>query len=403
MIAQFKERFQQFLHRTFPRSHDFLMARFDEIERKLTALDEIERKLTVVTGQLQNSYKLPLWSLDVLAHGLIWPNHGQYLQACDEAYQELSLVSNFNEFTVDVPTVVCVARNEEQRLPIFIKHYQKLGVKSIHIIDNNSSDKTAEIARSYASVTLWKADASFERAAHGQAWRGAIVRRHGIGHWVLNLDADELFVYDEMDVKNISHVQDWLISAGIERLYTPMIDIYTDLPLNEGCIIDDKMRLLFDGKIKDGRPPYARQQSLYGADLVGGPRSRMMASIGETSTPWLSKYALARWDAATAYANHHYPYPFDRNPKHYFAALLHLKLLGDFPSRVKNAVIEKQYWNEAADYKSYQRWLTSSLDNKLASDDYSVEYIGPQSLIAAGIIDPAPWRTARHNSGAVSD
>jgi len=368
---------------------DLVMARFAEMERKLTA----------VIGKVWNSDQL--WCDDVLAHGLVWPNHGQYLHICDEAYQELSLVSKFNEFTIDVPTVVCVARNEEQRLPIFIEHYQKLGVKSIHIIDNNSIDETAEIAQSYSSVTLWKTNASYARAAFGQIWVGALVRRYGIGHWVLNLDADELLVYDEIDVKSLSDVQAWLISAGIERLYTPLIDIYTDSPLNEGCIIGDEMRLLFDGKIKGGRPPYARQQSLFGADLVGGPRSRMLASIGETSVPWLNKYALARWDAATAYACVHYPYPFDRNPRDCFAALLHLKLLGDFASKVKNAILQKEHWKEAVEYKSYQCWLNSSPDNKLVSDDYSAEYIGPRSLIAAGIIDPAPWRTACQSGGAV--
>lgn len=352
--------------------HDLVMKRFDEIEH-----------------------------YDVLAYGLVWPSHGQYLQACDEAYQELSLVSKFNEFTIDVPTVVCVARNEEQRLPIFIEHYQKLGVKSIHIIDNNSIDKTAEIAQSYSSVTLWKTNASFACAAFGKIWVGALVRRYGIDHWVLTLDADELLVYDEMDVKSLSDVQYWLMSAGIERLYTPLIDIYTDSPLNEQCLSYDGMRLLFDGRIRDGRPPYVRQQSLFGADLVGGPRSRMMASIGETSVPLLSKYALARWDAATAYANCHYPYPFDRNPRDCFAALLHLKLLGDFALRVQNAILEKEHWQEAVEYKSYQRWLNSSLDNKLVSDDYSAEYIGPRSLIEAGIIDPAPWRTACQSSGVV--
>ena len=331
------------------------------------------------------------WCDDVVGHGSLWPNLGRYQQECDDAYKELTLVSSFHDFSLDVPTVVCVVRNEEQRLPLFIEHYLKLGVKSIHFIDNNSSDSTPDIARSYPEVTLWHTTASYGRSAFGQLWVGALVRRHGLNRWVLNLDADELFVYEGMDIENISIVQEWMVSTGTRRLYTPLVDVYADLPLNGNTHFKNELKLYFDGKKNNSSSPYIQEHSIFGNIMTGGPRVRMMSSIGETGAPALQKYALSLWDSTTAYANVHYPYPFEQNPKECFAALLHLKLLGDFVTRVHNAVFEREHWNEAFEYQLYQRWLYDSEEKKLISDEFSTEYEDPHSLVTAGIIKTAPW------------
>jgi glycosyltransferase involved in cell wall biosynthesis len=332
------------------------------------------------------------WSDDVLYDEFNWPNHGKYLRACDEAYKEMARISDFNEFTADVPTVVCVARNEEERLPTFIDHYIKLGVRSIHVVDNDSSDRTAEIASSYSNVTLWKTSSSYARAAFGQKWVGALARRFGINRWVLNVDADELLVFDGMETKGLSDFQNWVSDSGAERVYTPMIDVYTDPDQNGHEVDGGRVKILFDGRVVNGCSPYTRERLPFGPHLVGGPRMRIMASIDEKRIFWLDKFALARWDAETAYANVHYPYPFGRNPRDCFAALLHIKFLGDFASRVNNAVLEQQHWNGAAEYKSYQRWLTSSRDSLIS--EYTTGYLGPQSLLAAGIIDKVPWKSS---------
>lgn len=338
------------------------------------------------------------WHVDALAFGDRWPNHTSYLRACDNAYKQLTCVSGSGEFTSDVPTVVCVARNEERRLPAFIAHYKKLGVQKLHIVDNASSDRTAEIALSFTNVTLWRTQDSYARSAFGQLWAGALVRRHGLNNWVLNLDADEFLVYGGMDTVSLGDVQAYLSATGAERLFTPLIDIYPDeVDADISVAFDDTSKCFFDGNIDDDQFSYRFEQTRFGPRLSGGPRSRMMSAIGKTEFPWLSKFAMAKWDSATAYANVHFPYPFDRNPGEAFAALLHLKLLGDFPERVASAIQDGEHFNAAAEYKSYQKWLRSDSIAALYSADHSRRYEGPQSLLDAGLIEFPPWGVAHQS------
>jgi hypothetical protein len=334
----------------------------------------------------------PVWCDDIIQMGgLHWAKHADYLRACDAARAELAPVTAFGAFTDNTPTVVCVARNEEHRLPVFIAHYRKLGVARFHIIDNASTDRTAEIAGAEPDVTLWSASGSYARAGYGQLWVGALARAYGLGRWVLNLDADELLVYPSMESTPLSAVQAWATQAGVEHIFTPLIDVYTDTPLDRHAPVDIEHGLLFDGKVTNGRSPYTRQELIYGADLIGGPRSRILAEIGYAFPPWLSKHALARWDAKTAYANVHYPYPFDRNRLDRFAALLHLKLIGDFATRVQTGITENEHWDGSSEYKRYDQWLCAQATKTLVSEIHTTAYTGPTSLISAGIIDPAPW------------
>lgn len=322
-------------------------------------------------------------------HPTIWFNHADYLRACDEAYRELTLASPFRSFSHDVPNVVCVVRNEERRLSNFLHHYRSLGVASIHIVDNGSSDRTAEIALGDPIVTLWQTHSSFAAGGYGQLWSAAIVRRHGIGTWVVNLDADELLVYVGMDSRGLDQLQSWLERAGYERLFTPLVDLYCREWSNKVPDGDQGMSqdLYFDGRTEFGRS-YQLKDGPYGPVLLGGPRARMMSSIGEDS-PWLSKFALAKWDETTAYANHHFPYPFNRNPRTCFAALLHFKLLDDFEQRVSQAIREGQHWKVAIEYHAYRRWLEKG--QTCYSPEFSIKYQDPQDLVSAGIVQAIPW------------
>src|SRR5438874_6245119 len=61
--------------------------------------------------------------------------------------------------------------------PHFIDHYKRMGVKTLHIIDNGSTDDTAKICAAESCVTLWHTRRSYAEAAIGQLWVGAIARK----------------------------------------------------------------------------------------------------------------------------------------------------------------------------------------------------------------------------------
>ena len=322
--------------------------------------------------------------------------HREYQAACDAAYAQLTLVGGPAEFPSDGVTVICVARNEAGRMPSFLAHYQKLGVRHIHIIDNASTDGTRDIVASCPNATLWTTDASFADAAFGHIWIGAIVRRHGLGNWVLSVDADEHLVYDGMDRRDLKSLCAWLQSQQQTRLFAPLIDMYPGLPTareDGGLHPLDKTAdelMLEDCPYFDGAGPgnYDFQGTSRGIHVTGGVRARVIAGSSD-NVFCLTKVPLARWDEDTDYRDLHFPFPYICNPRQNHGALLHFKFTDGFRKKVSEAIQENQHWNDAYEYKLYDRWLGTG--KPLFDERHSVRYQGPHSLISQGLLRRIDW------------
>jgi glycosyl transferase family 2 len=332
-----------------------------------------------------------------------WQDSHVYLAACDAAYGQLERMCGQADFPPDGVTAVCVARNEAERLPSFLAHYRDLGVRHIHVIDNASTDGTCAIAAAWPGTTVWRTDASYADAVFGQIWIGAVVRRHGIGRWVLNVDADEHLVYDGMDRQDIGSLCGWLRARGQARLFAPLIDLYPRLPLRKGSGFwpgrwwslmrarpegdTDGKSCYFDRAGPADAPNYHCQRFGVGTCVKGGVRARVIA--GNRDAFWLNKVPLALWDGDTAYCHVHFPFPFDLNPHEPLGALLHYKFVGDFQGRVSAAIRENQHWQGSSEYRLYEEWLATGAP--LFDRRYSVRYDGPESLIAEGLLMPIAW------------
>jgi|SRR5208282_2643126 len=167
------------------------------------------------------------WCEDIFTQqDMVCPRHADYLATCDHAFQQLQLKNEIVEFTAEVPTVVAVVRDEARRLPIFLDYYRALGVRAFHVVSNRSTDETESILLKDPGVTLWRTEDSYRDAALGQLWIAAIVRRYGIGKWVLNVDADELLVFPGMDEFGLKDLQAWLTRNSYTRLVAHLIDLY---------------------------------------------------------------------------------------------------------------------------------------------------------------------------------
>jgi hypothetical protein len=334
-----------------------------------------------------------------------WQNHHQYQAACDAAYGQLTLIRGPAEFPSDGVTVVCVARNEADRLPSFLAHHRKLGVRHIHVIDNASNDHTRDIASSWPRTTVWTTSASYAAAAFGQLWIAAIVRRHGLGSWVLNVDVDEHLVYDGMDRRDIRSLCAWLRSRQQTRLFAPLIDMYPGLATVEekSSLLARLQRVLLDKLANRSMLtsyPYFDRSELFGSanyhfeeissgiHVRGGVRSRVIAGPPD-DVFCLSKVPLALWDEETAYCNVHFPFPFSCNPHQNYGALLHFKFTSDFRSKVSQAIQQNQHWKNSYEYRLYERWLGTG--TPLYNEQYSVRYQRPDSLISQGLLQPIAW------------
>jgi glycosyltransferase involved in cell wall biosynthesis len=80
-------------------------------------------------------------------------------------------------------TALVLARNEEERLAVCLEHVR--WADQLLVVDDMSTDRTAEISRRYGATVVQRAFDNFSD-------QGNFGLRHATGDWVISLDADEL-------------------------------------------------------------------------------------------------------------------------------------------------------------------------------------------------------------------
>ena len=80
-------------------------------------------------------------------------------------------------------SVIIIAKNEEARIAVCIEHVQFAG--EIIVVDNGSSDETANIATALHATVITKTGKDFSALRD-------IGAKHATGDWLLYIDADEL-------------------------------------------------------------------------------------------------------------------------------------------------------------------------------------------------------------------
>ncbi|GHC50191.1 hypothetical protein GCM10007315_10520 [Gemmobacter tilapiae] len=190
--------------------------------------------------------------------------------------------------------VFCTLRNEIARLPGFLAHHRALGVRRFLIVDNASTDGSADFLADQGDVILWRAEASYRLARFGMDWINHLLARYGQGHWCLTLDADERLVYPYWQTRPLSALTEWLESQGREAFGAMMLDLYPKGPLSAGGGLE-----WFDA----GNYVIQRKPGLNCLWLQGGPRARAFFADKPRQAPTLTKIPLVRWHWRYAYHN----------------------------------------------------------------------------------------------------
>jgi hypothetical protein len=240
----------------------------------------------------------------------------------------------------DIVLFACL-RNEALRLPQFLSHYRALGVRHFLLIDNASTDGTADIALAAPDVSLWRTTGSYRASRYGMDWVTALMLRHGSGRWCVVADADELLVYPGCDSLDLPGLAARLDRAGQWALPALTLDLYPRGPLSSARIApgDDPLTVLpwFDAG------PYGlrRQWPMGNAWVQGGSRARAFYAKQPDRAPTLNKFPFVRWHWRYAWTtsthaalpprlNAVWPDPGERRLT---GALLHTKFLADAPAR----------------------------------------------------------------------
>ena len=253
------------------------------------------------------------------------------------------------EWKPDEVWMIVVCRNEALRLPFMLKYHFDLGVSHVLLVDNDSTDGTRDLAAADPRIHVWT---SKERYQGPLYWQEPLLRRFAVGRWCLVLDADELFVYPQMDRMPLPGLAAALEAEGAGALHCLFLEMFSREPIGQvGYRPGDDLRAAapwFDaeGYVRKKYHPVFNgpaPESIY----MGGTRGRMFnAEFG------CSKYPFFKYS----------PDLFLRRGLHTIegapiaaaqGAVLHFKYLQDFKEKAFREAERGAYWNASAEYKAY--------------------------------------------------
>lgn len=126
------------------------------------------------------------------------------------------------------PIVFCCFKNASYHLRAFIEHHQQLGFEYFVMMDNGSTDGSADMLKAYSGVTLYRSDAPF--CTHQSEMREYLLNLYGRNRWCLQLDVDEHFRW--LDYKNVS-LSDFINTLERNRwtaVVAHMVDVFGHKP-----------------------------------------------------------------------------------------------------------------------------------------------------------------------------
>lgn len=273
-------------------------------------------------------------------------------------------------------TVFAVIRDELAKLPWFMAYYRQLGCQAFLFIDNGSTDGSTELLRQQPDVMLYRTDsAKFRGSRSGRDWVNALTKKHAMGKWVLCVDADELLSWPGDTREGLVGLATRAERLGLNRVFTPMIDAYSDQPTNQMPPYRSGQPF---GDICPWVDPVETTQAAWDKGrlvLYGGPRNRFVDP--GTRPPITSKQTLY---LVEEYGYAHLGPHFDTYgiPSPLVAPLLHYKFMPDFAEHCDKNIREANHWNNAQDYKHYKR---QGLEAKCFKSDNSVHITSGDDLL----------------------
>ncbi len=300
--------------------------------------------------------------------------------------------------TIRKGDVLCFVtlRNEAVRLPHFLDHHRKLGVDHFLIVDNGSTDGSADLLRSAPDVSLWHTSTSYKASRFGLDWVTWLQIRHGHGHWCLTLDADELMLYPHYETRSLQALGAWLDQQGQRSFGAMMLDLYPQGPLSAAVCGpgDDPLSVLqwFD----PGNYSVMVQSRMRNLWIQGGPRARMFFAQEPRRAPTLNKVPFVKWDRRFAYVNSTHallPPPLNEvydttGGERTSGVLLHTKFLQIILDKSREEKERRQHFANSA---LYDRYYDGVMADPVLYCAASRRLTGWRQLEALGLLSRGGW------------
>jgi hypothetical protein len=220
----------------------------------------------------------------------------------------------------------------------------------------------------------------------GLDWVNAVLDTYADGHWVLTLDADELFIYPRYEQVPLAAFCRFLDATEARGVFSLMLDMYSDKPVAES--VHARGQALVETCAYFDRGPYRTLDvsQFPNTRIYGGVRDRLFGQVlrGRFHSPTVSKIPLVKWRAGTRYlaSTHHLtPLPLSTLA----GGLLHFKFLQDFHARAVTEAARGEHHSGAHEYRAYLELLAADPRFNLMSPA-SVRFEGSVQLVALGLM-----------------
>ncbi|MEI4234778.1 glycosyltransferase family 2 protein [Roseovarius sp. D22-M7] len=337
------------------------------------------------------------WAHDAYqAYRLRWKRRHLLWRSLRKRHQLACAVDRTRAIAHDDILCFTTVRNEALRLPWFLGHHRRLGVRHFLVVDNASDDGTPDYLADQPDVSLWTTAHSYRLSRFGVDWLTWLQMRHGHRHWCLTLDADECLVYPYHDTRPLPALCDWLDRQGRASFGALMLDMYPRGPLSGGdCVAgeDPFARLCwFDA----GNYGMQRKPDLQNLWIQGGPRARMFFAADPRRAPTMGKVPLVRWHWRHAYVNSSHAVLPRRLNRVYAAdggeltsgVLLHTKFLDIVVTRSAEEKQRQEHFANSTLYDEYYDALSADPDLWC---DASTRLTGWRQLERLGLMSRGGW------------
>ena len=268
------------------------------------------------------------------------------------------------------PVIICVIKNEADKLENFFLHYKSLGEFNYIFIDNGSTDDSINILKKN-NVKIYRCIEKFS-TNRKVSWINKIYSTLPDGIWTILLDADELLTYIGYENRKINEILKIFEKRNINTAGAVMIDMFSKEPVDKLNYMDKY--IYFENLFHE-------EKSFYFKSIYGGIREREF-KFGNNRMFLIKKHPVVRKTSNSMLIHCHYIYPFKRNfESEVYFGLLHYKLFDSEIEKYRRIAKEQSYGNNSIEYKRYLKIFNEkSYADIFKSDKNTVCYEGSASL-----------------------
>ncbi|WP_460954017.1 glycosyltransferase family 2 protein [Spirosoma litoris] len=246
--------------------------------------------------------------------------------------------------------ILCLVKDDIERIKVFVKHHKDIGVKYFAFIDNMSTDGTFEFLCDQKDVNVYKCNSPYS-TLNRETWINRIIAHYGINRWYLCLDSDELFSYIGMETIKINKLIEKVKEQKISRVRSIMIDMYSANGVFKNLNTSLNIKEVYNYFDTNS---YKYIKGLKYEAIVGGPRNRMFNLNNPEQQITIVKHPLFYFSNGDIHGNSHFLFPYDKNYNlPCIGIILHYKFLESDLERYVKRIAEKSYYNGSAEYANY--------------------------------------------------